>query len=289
MLRAILNKSWGQHPTKQQLYGLLHITKTIKVRQTRHAEHCRRSRNELISNVFLRTPSHGRAKAGRPASTYIPQLCGDTGCSPENIPEPMDDRVLWRERVRDIRAKGSIGWWWNNVIFTDKEGVLYKMCLRNFKTKVIFTKVVCPFSIRHTYFCEFPIFRNNSKNSSFDIMWNSAAMFLLTSFTSSNHCRWGLEYSDFIPCKEVNSLSKGGGWIWYYTAPNGDAPDLGSVKYFFIPITPRSILTGGESTCSGSIYGSNISFKKLHWLTWFLVPRNKTQIANLMVLIQKIT
>ena len=38
MLQAILNKSWRQHPTKQQLYGHLPpITKTIQVRQTRHA------------------------------------------------------------------------------------------------------------------------------------------------------------------------------------------------------------------------------------------------------------
>ena len=38
MLRVILNKSWRQHPTKHQLYGhLTPITKTIKVRRTRHA------------------------------------------------------------------------------------------------------------------------------------------------------------------------------------------------------------------------------------------------------------
>ena len=54
MLWAILNKSWRQHPTKQQLYGYLpSITKTIKVRQTRHAGHCKRSRDELISDVLL--------------------------------------------------------------------------------------------------------------------------------------------------------------------------------------------------------------------------------------------
>ena len=41
MLRAILNKSWRQHPTKHQLYGhLALITKTIQVRRTRHAGHC---------------------------------------------------------------------------------------------------------------------------------------------------------------------------------------------------------------------------------------------------------
>ena len=71
MLRAILNKSWRQHPTKQQLYGHLPpITKSIKVRRTRHAGHCW-SRDELIRYVLLWTPSHGRAKAGRPARTYI--------------------------------------------------------------------------------------------------------------------------------------------------------------------------------------------------------------------------
>ena len=54
MLRAILNKSWGQHPSKHQLYGHLPpITKTNQVRRTRHAGHCWRSRNELISDVLL--------------------------------------------------------------------------------------------------------------------------------------------------------------------------------------------------------------------------------------------
>ena len=72
MLRAILNKSWQQHPTRHQLHGHLPpITKTIKVRRTRHTGHCWRSRDELISDVLLWTPTHGRAKAGRPARTYI--------------------------------------------------------------------------------------------------------------------------------------------------------------------------------------------------------------------------
>ena len=53
MLRATLNKSWRQHPTRHQLYGHLPpITKTIQVRRTRHAGHCWRSRDELISDVL---------------------------------------------------------------------------------------------------------------------------------------------------------------------------------------------------------------------------------------------
>ena len=41
MLWEILNKSWWQHPTRNQLYGHLPpIMKTIQVRWTRHAGHC---------------------------------------------------------------------------------------------------------------------------------------------------------------------------------------------------------------------------------------------------------
>ena len=112
-LRAILNKSWQQHPTRHQLYGHLPpITKTIQVRRTRHAGHSWRSKNELISDVLLWTPTYGRAKAGQPARTYIQQLCEDTGYSPEDLPEAMNDRGKWWERVRDIRASGMAWWWW---------------------------------------------------------------------------------------------------------------------------------------------------------------------------------
>ena len=98
---AILNKSWRQHPTRHQLYGYLPpIAKTIQVRQTRHAGHCWRSRDELISDVLLWTPTYGRVKAGRLARTYIQQLCKDTECSPEDLPEAMNNRKKWRERVR---------------------------------------------------------------------------------------------------------------------------------------------------------------------------------------------
>ena len=108
MLRAILNKSWWQQPTKHQLYGHLPpTTKTIQVRRTRHAGHCWRNREELISDVLPWTPTYGRAKAGRPARTYIQQLCEDTGCSTEDLPEAMNDREKWRERVRDVRANGT--------------------------------------------------------------------------------------------------------------------------------------------------------------------------------------
>ena len=149
MLRAILNKSWQQHPTRHQLYGHLPpITKTIQVRRTRHAGHCWRSRDELIRDVLLWTPTHGRAKAGRPARTYIQQLCEDTGCCPEDLPRAMNDREEWRERVRYIRATSTIWWWWwysqmqihiyiytqhhNDTIIKNERRLLYKICTSHF-------------------------------------------------------------------------------------------------------------------------------------------------------------
>ena len=90
MLRAILNKTWRQHPTRHQLYGHLPpITKTIQVRRTRHAGHCWRSRDELIRDVFLWTPTHGRAKAGRPARTTFSNYV----------------------RIRDVVLKTCLGRW----------------------------------------------------------------------------------------------------------------------------------------------------------------------------------
>ena len=49
-------------------------------------------RDELISDVLFLTPTHGQAKAGRPARTDIQQLCEDTGCIPEDLPEAMNCR-----------------------------------------------------------------------------------------------------------------------------------------------------------------------------------------------------
>ena len=54
MLRAILNESWRQYPTRYQLYGHLPpITKTIQVKWTRHAGHCWIQNANGFLTVFL--------------------------------------------------------------------------------------------------------------------------------------------------------------------------------------------------------------------------------------------
>ena len=72
MLRAILNKSWKQHPTNDQLYGNIpKVSDIIRERRTRFAGHCWRSKNELASDLHLWIPKHGYSQVGRPCKSYI--------------------------------------------------------------------------------------------------------------------------------------------------------------------------------------------------------------------------
>ena len=98
---------------KQVLATTPHETPTIRTLAPHHKNYTsstnqtRRTlldKDELISDVLLWTPTHGCARVGRPARTYIQQLCEDTGFNPEDLPEAMNDREKWRETVRDIRA-----------------------------------------------------------------------------------------------------------------------------------------------------------------------------------------
>ena len=60
--------------------------------QTQQTGHYWESRNELISDILLLTPSHGRVKTEQTARTYIQQLCADTRYSVEHLLRAMDDR-----------------------------------------------------------------------------------------------------------------------------------------------------------------------------------------------------
>ena len=71
MLCAVLNKSWKQHPTKQQLYRHLPpISKIIQVRLIWYVGHCWRSKDKFISVILLWTTTYGHANVGQPARNY---------------------------------------------------------------------------------------------------------------------------------------------------------------------------------------------------------------------------
>ena len=110
MLQAILNKSWRQHPTRHQLYGhLLPITKTIKLDEPDTQNTAGEVRTHSLVMYSYGPPHMTKQKQD---DQHEQQLGKDKGCSPEDLPEAINDKEKWRERVRDIRASGTIWWWW---------------------------------------------------------------------------------------------------------------------------------------------------------------------------------
>ena len=69
---------------------------------------CWWSKDELMSNIFLWTPTHGHTSVGRSAKTYIHQNC--TEWRLEDIPE-YTARERERERVTRIYTV-TMPWWW---------------------------------------------------------------------------------------------------------------------------------------------------------------------------------
>lgn len=114
MLRAVLNKSWKQHSTKEKLYGKNPpVWAIIRKRRTRYARHCYQSKNELASDLLLWMPIHGHSSIGRTRQTYINQLARDVGILIEDLKNAVEDRNVWRERADLVRAiRPTRCWWW---------------------------------------------------------------------------------------------------------------------------------------------------------------------------------
>ncbi|KAI8519977.1 hypothetical protein Bbelb_032340 [Branchiostoma belcheri] len=93
LLRTALNIHWSQHVTNRDLYAdLPRLSSKIRSRRLRFAGHCHRSREEIVAELVLWTPKHGRRKAGRPAATYIDCLRRDTGLEVDYLGQVMEDR-----------------------------------------------------------------------------------------------------------------------------------------------------------------------------------------------------
>ena len=110
MLRALLNKSWKQHTTKQQLYGHLPpISQTISVRRTRHAQHCWWRYKRCY---FMRFCTWMRQCWLTSKNLHISVLCIHLMRSGR----PAKCNLLWRgmarERVKELRAISMTRWWW---------------------------------------------------------------------------------------------------------------------------------------------------------------------------------
>ena len=100
MLRAILNKSWRQHSQ-----GTNYTATCLPLRKLSKLDEPD-MQDELISDVFLWTPTYGQAKAGRPARTYIhispsPSCSTDFSdlCQDAGICQSSSDVVCWNSEI----------------------------------------------------------------------------------------------------------------------------------------------------------------------------------------------
>ena len=75
------------------------ISETIRDRKLRFAGHCYQAKTELVSDMIIWQPTHGRRSHSRPAKTYFDQLTEDNDCDPETLPVLLTDRDNWKESV----------------------------------------------------------------------------------------------------------------------------------------------------------------------------------------------
>ena len=108
MLRAALNISWIHHMSNKDLYGKIpKITDTILEQRLRFSGYCWRSKNEVVSDVLLWLPMHGRRSRGSPAKTVVDHLMEDTSSNYKQLPNAMMNREEWRVRVNQCRASST--------------------------------------------------------------------------------------------------------------------------------------------------------------------------------------
>ena len=100
MLRVIKNVTWQKRITNEVLYaGLPKISTTIRERRLRFSGHCRRSKNEVVSDLVLWEPKHGKRSVGGQARIFVDLLEADTAVPRNCLPAAIDNRVGRRKRA----------------------------------------------------------------------------------------------------------------------------------------------------------------------------------------------
>ena len=99
-LHADLNLSWKPHLKEEQQYNNSPpISQTILVIRTRHAGHFWGDKDDFISDILLRTYTHGNTSDERPEKIYIHQVSVDTRCPLGDLSIGATVGDVWRETV----------------------------------------------------------------------------------------------------------------------------------------------------------------------------------------------
>ena len=81
-----MNKSWRQYLQGTNYTATCLLSRKLyKLDEPDTQDTAGEARTNSSVMYSFGTPAYGQAKAGRPARTYIQQLCEDMGCSPEDL------------------------------------------------------------------------------------------------------------------------------------------------------------------------------------------------------------
>ena len=120
-----------------------------------------------------------KAKAGRPARTYIQQLCEDTGCNPEDLPEAMNDREKWWEMVKDIRASGTTWWWYMYKLDSALNKLQWLICHKTKPNHLIIPVFIFTISVLNSSIKDLNVFQEFLSNTNKLQAIKSGSWFLL--------------------------------------------------------------------------------------------------------------
>ena len=103
LLRSALDITWKAHMSNEQLYGdLPKVSDKLRKRLLQFAGHCIRSSGQVVSDLVLWKPMHGKRSVRRPIMMYVDLLCQDTGQTPAEIKTCMENRRIWTVII-DVR------------------------------------------------------------------------------------------------------------------------------------------------------------------------------------------
>ena len=104
----VKNVTCLQRITNKMLFaGLPRISNTMGKRRLRFSGHCWMSKNEVVSDLVLWKPKHGKKSVGGQARTFVDLLEADTGVPRDCLLAAMDDRVGWRKKAMGGRLSST--------------------------------------------------------------------------------------------------------------------------------------------------------------------------------------
>ena len=112
MLRAILNKSWRQHPTNSSYMATYHPSRKLSKLDKSDMRDTAGNVGTSSWVIYSCGPLHMDKQRQDIQFEPTYSSCANTGYSPGDLPKAMDDREEWQERVRNIHTDSVTWWWW---------------------------------------------------------------------------------------------------------------------------------------------------------------------------------